>query len=298
MRQVSRMGQEILDGAVEAIITAGGKRLRPAVTILTGRLLNANWSSVLSVAASIELLHTATLVHDDLIDGAGERRGAPTIHSRLPMGITVLTGDFLFAQAAALAAEANNVEVVRLFAETLVKICQGEILQAQTRWQIPDMAVYEKRIYGKTAALFEAASASAALLAGVSEDVLAMVARYGRKLGMAFQIVDDALDFLSTTQQLGKPAGHDMRQGIFNLPVMFYVEEGFIAHDDFIQRVENEDGLDELVTDIRRTAMVEKSLDVARHYAQAAAEALSHTPGGKFAEYLSNITEYALARVY
>jgi geranylgeranyl pyrophosphate synthase len=298
MRQVSHMGHDTLDAAVDAIITAGGKRLRPAITLLTGRLFGAAWSAIIAVAASIELLHTATLVHDDLIDGADERRGAPTLHSRLPIGITVLTGDFLFAQAAALAAEANDVEVVKLFSETLVKICRGEILQAQTRWHIPDMAIYEERIYGKTAALFEAAAVSAAMLADAGEDAMTAMARYGRRLGLAFQIVDDALDFVGTTQQLGKPAGHDMRQGIFNLPIMFYVADGYMSAADFIRRVENEDKLDDLVADIRGAQMVEKSLEVARLHVLKAAEALDHTPGGKYANHLNNITEYALARAY
>jgi len=298
MREVSHMGQRTLDSAVEGIITAGGKRMRPALAILMGRLFDADQSHTLSVAASIELLHTATLVHDDLIDGADERRGAPTVHSQLPLGITVLTGDFLFAQAAQLAAQANSVEVVKLFSETLVKICQGEILQAQTRWEIPSNEVYENRIYGKTAALFEASTTSPALLTGASLKQIDACSSFGRNLGLAFQIVDDALDFMATTAQLGKPSGHDMRQGIFNLPAVFYVEAGYIEVNDLMRRVENADRVDELVKHIRDTGMVEKSLAMARDYIHAATKSLESLPQNSASEYLSNLTEYALSRTY
>ena len=298
MRRAARMEHETLDAAVEALIGAGGKRLRPAVTLYAGQIFGAALDDVVSVAASIELLHTATLVHDDLIDGADERRGAPTLHSRMPIGVTVLTGDFLFAQSAALAAEANNVRVVRLFADTLVAICRGEILQAQTRFKVPSAEVYQQRIYGKTAALFEAAATAAALLGDAGEDDIALMATYGRELGLAFQIVDDALDFASTTETLGKPAGHDMRGGILNLPVMYYVQNGFISEDDLIKRLTSENNTDALVADIRETGMVEKSLDDARRHVQNARAALEDTPGGPGAENLAAIAEYALARLY
>ena len=272
--------------------------MRPAITLLSGRLFGAPGQDTISVAASIELLHTATLVHDDLIDGAEERRGAPTLHSQLPVGITVLTGDFLFAQSAALAAEVNNVEVVRLFADTLVRICKGEILQAQMRWKVPQHDDYEQRIYGKTAALFEAAAVVAAMLTGESENTIHEMGNFGRNLGLAFQIVDDALDFMGTTEQLGKPAGHDMSQGIFNLPVMFYVEAGNISERELIRRLENNGGFEEVIQDLRSTGMIEKSLAVARRHIQQASDALNRAVGGQNAEYLKNLTEYALARAY
>lgn len=298
MRQRARMNQSSLDAAIDAIILGGGKRMRPAITLLAGRLFDALWDSMVSVAASIELLHTATLVHDDLVDGAEERRGVPTLHSRLPMGITILTGDFLFAQSAALASAANSVRIVQLFSETLVRICKGEILQAQTRWKVPTMEIYEERIYGKTAALFEAAAASGPILGEGSERQISAMANFGRELGMAFQIIDDALDFESTTERLGKPAGHDMRQGILNLPVLFYVQEGYISEEDLIYRLENEERLDDLIASIRETGMVEKSIALARQHANHALQSLSFVPGGEYTDHLHSLTAYALSRAY
>lgn len=296
MLEASSMGHETLDGAVQMIIKAGGKRLRPAITFLVGRLFRANFSPILSVGASVELLHTATLVHDDLIDGAAERRGVPTLHSKMSMGVTVLTGDFLFAKAAALAAEANSVPVVKLFADTLVKICQGEILQARTRWVLPDYDVYIERIYGKTAALFEAAAVSAALIGDATDAQIAAMARYGRNLGLAFQIVDDALDFVSTSENLGKPAGNDMRQGILNLPAMYYVEQGYISDADLLERLESKDETEKLVREMRAAGMVEQSLEVAQSYARKAADALNILPGGEVLKALDAVTSYAVAR--
>ncbi|MBZ0305194.1 MAG: polyprenyl synthetase family protein [Anaerolineae bacterium] len=296
MLEAAGMGHETLDGAVQIIIKAGGKRLRPAITFLVGQLFRADFSSVLSVGASVELLHTATLVHDDLIDGADERRGVPTLHSKLSAGVTVLTGDFLFAKAAALASEANSVPVVQLFADTLVKICQGEILQARTRWVLPSYDVYIERIYGKTAALFEAAAVSAALIGEATAAQIAALRRYGRSLGLAFQIVDDALDFVSTTERLGKPAGNDMRQGILNLPVMYYVEQGYISETDLLGRLESETHAETMVRNIRAAGVVEQSLETARDFARQAAAALTALPGGEARKALEAVTHYAVAR--
>jgi geranylgeranyl pyrophosphate synthase len=298
MRQRAHMNQANLDVAIDAIISAGGKRMRPAITILASRLFDALWSPMISVAASIELLHTATLVHDDLVDGAEERRGVATLHSRLPLGVTVLTGDYLFAQAAALAADADSVRIVKLFSDTLVRICKGEILQAQTRWKVPTLEIYQERIYGKTAALFEAAAAAGAILGGGSERQIAAMSDYGRELGMAFQIIDDALDFESTTERLGKPVGHDMRQGILNLPVLYYVQEGYLSEGELRQRLERGERLDDLIASIRQTGMVERSLEVARRHADHASQALTFVPGGEYTDHLHSLSHFALSRAY
>lgn len=296
MRQDARFGDEMLDAAIGAIMQAGGKRLRPSMSFLVGRIFNAPVQYLVSIGAAVEMLHTATLVHDDLIDGADSRRGVPTLHSQLPTGITVLTGDFIFAKAAAAAAEANNVRVVQLFAETLVRICQGEILQARTRWQLSDFDVYIERIYGKTAALFEAASTSAAILGAATEEQIDAMASFGRDLGLAFQIMDDALDFVSTTKTLGKPAGNDMQQGIFNLPAIYFAERNDINQDEFVAMVEEDS--EAVLRDIQNTSVIDESLSVARDYAQKAIEQLDMLPDTVYTEALEAIARYAVARKY
>lgn len=298
IRSVSFLDNPLLDSAINKIISGGGKRMRPAITMLVGRAVNADNNAILSVAASVELLHTATLVHDDLIDSAKERRGAPTLHTALPLGVTVLTGDFLFAQSAALAAEANHVEVVKVFSRTLVTICRGEILQAQTKWQIPTMDTYIERIYGKTAALFEAAALSAALLGeSISEDEVQAFNTFGRELGLAFQIIDDALDFVSTTEKLGKPAGNDLRQGIITLPILFYLQNEGITDDvAFLKSLDHPETLEAVIRGVRDTGAARQALEAARDYVGKAEAALSGIEWSPAVDLLLDLAHYAVAR--
>ncbi|MBI5930968.1 MAG: polyprenyl synthetase family protein [Chloroflexi bacterium] len=298
MRSVSFLDNQLLDAAIHMIIASGGKRMRPAITMLIGRAVNAAYDPILSVAASVELLHTATLVHDDLIDSAKERRGAPTLHTALPLGVTVLTGDFLFAQSAALAAEANNVEVVKIFSRTLVSICRGEILQAQTKWQVPTLDTYIERIYGKTAALFEAAAVSGAILGeDISEDEIQAFSTFGRELGLAFQMIDDALDFVSTTEKLGKPAGNDLRQGIITLPVLYYLQNEGIRDDEaFVKSLDDPDTLEAVIKGVRDTGAARQAYELARDYVAKAEAALSGVEWSEAMELLSDLAHYAVAR--
>lgn len=296
MQSVSFLDSQLIDAAVNMILTAGGKRVRPSLTVLTSRSVEADEDKMIAVAASVELLHTATLVHDDLVDDAPERRGVATLHTKLPLGVTVLTGDFLFAQAAALAAEADSVRVVKIFAETLVSICRGEILQAQTRWQVPTMKVYQERIYGKTAALYEAATLSGAILGDVSEEVVQAYATFGRELGMAFQIVDDALDFIADAEQLGKPAGHDLRQGHINLPAMLYIMKHNLNHDEFVERASDEQQVEALVQAIRHEGMAKKSLRVAQEHIEKGIVALDAVKWTPEIDLMKQLAHYVVDR--
>ncbi len=296
IQAASTLGDSGLDSAVNMIVNAGGKRMRPAITLLVGRACNAPYSKTISVAASVELLHTATLVHDDLVDDAPERRGVQTLHTQMPLGVTVLTGDFLFAQAAALAAEAGNVRVVQTFSQTLVNICKGEILQAQTRWQVSDMETYNRRIYGKTAALFEAAAISAAILGEELEEVIQAYAAFGRHLGMAFQIVDDALDFVADSQKMGKPVGHDLRQGYVTLPAMLYLKHTGRNEDDFLAQIQDELGVEEIIEDIRNQSMANVALRYAQRHIDNAQTVLRRVGWGPAANSLMDIMNYVIDR--
>lgn len=298
MQHVSFLDSQLIDAAVDMILTAGGKRVRPSLTILASRAGDADYDKMISVAASIELLHTATLVHDDLVDESPERRGVPTLHTKLPLGVTVLTGDFLFAQAAALAAEADNVRVVKVFADTLVAIVRGEILQAQTRWQVPSLKVYEQRIYGKTAALYEASAISGAILADYDEDTIQAYATFGRELGIAFQIVDDALDFSADAEKLGKPAGHDLRQGHINLPAMLYIKNNNIDHEAFVDQAADEDRVGALVQAIRDAGMAKKSLRVAEGRIEKGIAALDTVPWAPEIDLMKQLAQYVVDREF
>ncbi len=153
------IGERIRD-----IVRAGGKRLRPSLTFYAGRIFNADLERTIAVAAGLDMLHTATLVHDDLVDNAQERRGVPTLNAFFPPGLVILSGDMLFAQAAQLVAEAEHVGIMRAFSRALNEICQGELLQAQTKHVLVPVEEYYARIYGKTGSLFRAAAEAGAML--------------------------------------------------------------------------------------------------------------------------------------
>lgn len=213
-----------LGAALDLLIQAGGKRIRPAVTLLTGRMLGADRKRLITLAAAIEMLHTATLVHDDLIDGALLRRGNPTLNSQWSPGATVLTGDFIFARSAKLAAETDSIELMKIFAQTLSVIVNGEITQLFTSRCSIQRENYYQRIYAKTASLFETSATTAAILSPADPQTIQAMHDYGRAIGMAFQIIDDILDFTGDQSTVGKPVGSDLRQGIVTLPTIYYVE--------------------------------------------------------------------------
>lgn len=214
-----------LRAATHIMIAAGGKRIRPTLALLIGNLLSGDTSRLITLSAAIELLHTATLVHDDLIDGALLRRGIPTLSAKWSSGATVLTGDFIFARAAKLAADTGSLEVMKLFANTLSTIVNGEIEQLFNTHCKADRKIYVRRIYAKTASLFETTAVSAAIISTEDQKIQQQFARFGYALGMAFQIVDDIMDFTSDANKLGKPVGNDLRQGIVTLPVIIYSEK-------------------------------------------------------------------------
>jgi geranylgeranyl pyrophosphate synthase len=213
-----------LRAAIEHLLAAGGKRIRPTLGLLVGNMIGGNSGMLVTLGAAVELLHTATLVHDDLIDGALLRRGAETLNARWSSAATVLTGDFLFARAARLAAETDNTALMRLFANTLATIVNGELTQLFSARGVINRDNYYQRIYAKTASLFEMSSQAAAMVSTDDADTIDSFRKFGYELGMAFQIVDDLLDFTGEQATVGKPLGSDLLQGLVTLPAIYYAE--------------------------------------------------------------------------
>ena len=213
-----------LGAAIKILLSSGGKRIRPVVTLLIGQMLGASTEKLITIAAAIEMLHTATLVHDDLIDGSLLRRGTPTLNSQWTPGATVLTGDFIFARAAKLAAEAESVRVMKVFSQTLTVIVNGEITQLFSTRCSAKREDYYLRIYAKTASLFETSAVTAAMVSPVCEDTIDSMRQYGHEIGMAFQIIDDIFDFTGKQSTIGKPVGSDLKQGIITLPTLNFIE--------------------------------------------------------------------------
>jgi len=304
MRKAGQEAEGPLRDAILYLISSGGKRIRPALTLVAGRHYDVDRDALTSLAAAVEMLHTATLVHDDVIDGSLLRRGNPTLNARWSAGATVLAGDYIFARAAIFATETHSVPVVKLFAETLATICGGELRQMFKYYDLDqDKQEYYNRIYAKTASLFSAATELGALLAQAPEEELTAFRNYGHYLGMAFQIVDDVLDFIGSEDVLGKPVGSDLRQGTITLPVFYYLDKG--GDRRILMEVFNEQdperkqaALTKALDTIRASGAIEAALQEAWEFAKKAQEALQRLPETPYRAALYELAEYVVQRTY
>jgi geranylgeranyl pyrophosphate synthase len=296
----------VLTKAVEHLLKSGGKRLRSALVILASKFAPPELAQdedmqekVIALAAGWELLHTATLVHDDLIDNATTRRGNPTLNVTWPSGATVLTGDFLFARSAAFSVETRNIEVMAIFADTLAVICNGELHQIfGERDRLPTLEEYYRRIYAKTSSLFAAAAETGAILIAAPAAGVKALRDYGYNLGMAFQIVDDVLDYVGDEARVGKPLGSDLRQGVITLPALRFVESGGDASRVIkaANNTKNDDEIEALVAEIRNSNAVEDSLAQAQEFVQAAQEALTVLPANPYRQVLRELADFVAER--
>jgi geranylgeranyl pyrophosphate synthase len=289
-----------LQAVLKYLLGSGGKRVRPIISLLVGGMINASTEKGITLAAAVELLHTATLVHDDLIDGALLRRGNATLNAKWSPAATILTGDFIFARAAKLAAETNSVEIMNLFASTLSVIVNGEITQMFTSKGLASRKDYFSRIYAKTASLFELASIAPAYLTDSNNADLEALQKFGYEIGIAFQIVDDILDFTGTSKDVGKPVANDLRQGLITLPALCYIENN--PNDPNIESAktpsgrQNKEALERLINSIRNSGAINSALDEAKKYAYRGIGALSSFNDGPEKESLISIATYIVDR--
>lgn len=288
-----------LNAALMHLLASGGKRVRPALTLLAGGLFGADAERLITLAAAIELLHTATLVHDDLIDGSLLRRGTPTINAQWSPAATVLTGDYIFARAAKLAAETHSVEVMKLFAETLTIIVSGEINQLFNHQGNPNREDYFNRIYAKTASMFELATCAPAMLSHALSEVIEDARQLGYELGIAFQIVDDVLDFTGQQTTVGKPVASDLRQGLVTLPTLCYLE--FQPDDPNLEPLRKGKSfknhqIEALIDAIRTSGAIEAAMAEAGEYVQRALRLLQRFPEGSERQALENLARFILQR--
>ena len=287
-----------LSAALRQLFDAGGKRIRVGITLLMGRLLHADPSDLITLASGIELLHTATLVHDDLIDGALIRRGTPTLNASWSPAATVLTGDYIFARAAQLAAETDSVPIMTLFSETLAIIVNGEINQMFGKRLMIDQPAYEQRIYAKTGSLFETACKSAAMLSTHDGTTWEHARVYGRQVGMAFQIVDDILDFTGEQETVGKPVASDLRQGLVTLPAILYQDLGGDAAllHSVVHGQASEGQISCLVEAIRTGGAIQASMQVAEDFIESGLQALANFPDCLEKQSLESLARFIVQR--
>jgi geranylgeranyl pyrophosphate synthase len=288
-----------LETALGHLLDSGGKRFRPAVCLLTGQMLGGPKEKLVTLASAVELLHTATLVHDDLIDGALMRRGKATLNARWSPPATVLTGDFIFARAAKLAADTDHLPLMKIFAETLATIVNGELTQLFAAHGLTSRENYYRRIYAKTASLIEMTTQAAAMISPVNETTVDLMRQYGYNLGMAFQIVDDVLDFTGDQSEVGKPVGSDLLQGLVTLPTIYYAEN----HPDDSDVIclasgcyTEHERMERLVMEVRNSTGIQESLAEAQAYIEQALKSLHEMSEGEEGRSLVELARYTVTR--
>jgi len=289
-----------LRDAVYHLLGSGGKRLRPALCLLAGKAVGADVDKLVTIASAIELVHTASLVHDDLIDGAMLRRGVPTLNSRWSSSATVLTGDFLFACSARLAGDTNSIPVIQRFADTVSILAEGEVKQMFAGPCSIDREDYYRRIYAKTASLFETCSLTAGMIGTEDTAILNSMKQFGYDIGMAFQIIDDILDFTSDATVLGKPVGNDLRQGLITLPTLLYIEVN--PNDSMVQTlltgkcIQDEEIIQKFIRAITSSKAITQSHEEAEHFVAHGIQSLNSAIGIKEKQPLIELAEYIVSR--
>lgn len=289
----------ILAPMLSTVLPGSGKRVRPALSLLIGGLGPTDPDALNQMAVGVELLHTASLVHDDVVDESDTRRGSATLFTRVGNALAVLVGDYLFSQAAQACVATGNLQVVRLFAETLGAMAQGQVDEANAHrkgrtWQTMTRDRYLRTIWGKTASLFVLACEGTAILAGLGDDQVRALRTYGEKLGLAFQVADDILDFTSSEEKLGKPVGGDLRQGTTTLPVIL-LRDRELANGRFTEVFESDD-FESQIRLVQDSGAIEAARDEAERLAREAQDTLEVLPPGIQRDALRRLAAFVVRR--
>ncbi|MGE5398664.1 MAG: polyprenyl synthetase family protein [Chitinophagales bacterium] len=292
--------QPLLKEASEHLIKAGGKRLRPAFVLLSGSFFTESLDSLIEMAVAMELVHMATLVHDDVIDNSSSRRGRETVKAKFGNRMSIYSGDYVLAKSLEMVSHYNRSDIVATMANASISICEGEIRQMETCFKIDQsFKDYFKRIQRKTALLISLSCEMGALLAGADTNKVNAVKLYGHYLGMAFQITDDILDFVADEVVLGKPTGSDIRQGIITLPALYALrcsaernELGqILGSAEMVEKY-----ADRGVEIVLNSGGIEYSYQIAQRYVTKAQNMLGNLPVSPARESMARIAEFICER--
>ena len=291
----------LINQVAEYIINAGGKRLRPMLVLLAAGALGHRGPDAHQLAAVIEFIHTSTLLHDDVVDTSDMRRGRSTANAKWGNAPSVLVGDFLYARAFEMMVELESLPIMNVLSHATAVIAEGEVMQLMNV-KNPDLTEeqYMVVIHNKTAMLFEASSHTGALLAGANPEQEAALKDYGKHLGLAFQLVDDVLDYLGDAEAMGKNVGDDLAEGKTTLPLIYAMAKGSDEERQLIRQAIRKGGLDDLpkVLDIvKASGAIEYTMAKAKEQAQIAKDLLACLPESEHRQSLELLTEVAVARV-
>jgi octaprenyl-diphosphate synthase len=298
----SRVG--VIDELGRYIADGGGKRVRPILLLLSSRMCGYRGNRDVLFASVFEFIHTATLVHDDIIDEAELRRGRGSLNARWGNGLTVLLGDYLYIKSMNMALVADDIGIIRILAGITLEMIEGEMIADRRR---SDIETTEREhleiVRRKTACLFSGCARVAGVLSGVNEEKIEALAEYGMNLGMAFQIVDDLLDFTADARTLGKPVASDLKEGKLTLPLIYLLEAGDPAERAMVQTVLEERDFrtvrrEEIVELLKRRKTLLRTRDLAEVYARRAREALAIFDPGPAREALLSLPDFVVHREY
>ena len=301
LRDVGRGAHPTFAAAAAHLFGSPGKMLRPTLVFLAARFgPGARDRVILDLAESLELVHTASLVHDDIVDRAEVRRNVPTVNAVWDDDIALIVGDYLFAKAYALAAVLPKPEVIAMVAQTVFALCDGELTEVASDTAMPTEAEYLERIELKTASLYAACCQGAALLADADPEQVAALGAYGTNIGLAFQITDDVLDLVGEEDDLGKEVGRDLAEGMPTLPMIYAVAaqdgEGARLAERIVARDKDGDEMRDLIALIRASGGVQRARERARGFHASAVAALDRLPARPERDALRAIADFVLER--
>lgn len=299
LRELANTSIPELEPLLDHALSHGGKRVRPALTLLASNIYPLESENPIRMATGVELLHLATLIHDDTVDDADTRRGRASVSGLWGKEVAVLLGDYLFATSATLVCDTGNLRVVRRFAETIMELASGELIEYFNTFNPQqELDRYYDRIYRKTASLFRTASETGAVLSAANEEQIGALSSYGYNIGMAFQVVDDLLDILGDEAELGKPVGNDLKQGVLTLPSIMLMQR-YPADNPIpalFQDPELDGNLQCAIDMITNSSIIADCFAVIRQYCDDANRSLQQLPAGDGKESLETLADYVRER--
>lgn len=289
---IKKISHPLMSNLLEYVLNTPGKRVRPAITLLAANFNSHDYKIIDIMATAVEMLHIATLIHDDTVDDSKLRRGKKTVSNVWGNKEAVLVGDYLFAASATYVCDTNNIKVIKRFSETIMELSSGQLREKEESFKLDlKRDDYFHRIYSKTASLFLTSAQSGAILSNASDKIVQSLEQYAYNYGIAFQIIDDILDFKGSEDKIGKPVGNDLMQGIITLPIILALENNNYRLDinELLKDYNDQNKLREVIKKIINTELIDESFDIAKSYCDKAIDGLNFLPPNESRDSLEKL---------